>query len=163
VGLGLALKKKLKGEDGKVFVVVGDGEMEEGMVWEALQVAQHHNVSNLDILIDRNGLSSDYRPLGHYSLFDRCEAFCKYTYSIDGHYLGSLKCIHSGELPEIGGLRILICNTVKGKGVSWMESEACWHGSVELTDDQFLSAYNEILHSGDMGPSPEVTLEDFET
>ncbi|MHB8061722.1 MAG: transketolase, partial [Ruminiclostridium sp.] len=131
VGLGMAYAAKMDGKDFRTFVLMGDGECHEGMIWEAAMAAPHFKLDNLIAIVDRNrlciaGCTEDWLPLEPFE-----EKWCNFNwevYSIDGHNLQELIDI----LDEIANKRngrpkVIIANTVKGKGVSEMENNAAWH------------------------------------
>lgn len=141
VAVGCALGLRSRGHrNTPVFAVVGDGELQEGSVWEALMFAAHRNLHNLIVLVDNNRISSitrtemviDMRPL-----CTRFEAFGMRTYEVDGHCVPQIR---SAILDSTDGRpRIIICNTVKGKGVPFAEWEPIWHYKT-LSDEQYLVA-----------------------
>ena len=128
-GVGVALSKQRSGIEGKTVVIVSDGELDEGSTWEALMVAAHHQLSNLQVFVDRNRLQSftdtentvALEPLGA-----KFRAFGWEVSEIDGHC-----CLEISEFAttdeNIGKPRAAICSTVKGKGVSFMEDQVMWH------------------------------------
>jgi transketolase len=142
VGLGMALASRQSGHAYDVYVLMSDGEMQEGMVWEAAMAAAHHEVRNLTVFIDKNRLQVD-APVAQVMdidpLVDKWRAFGWTTRRCDGHsvdaLLSALDAPHSGE--DRDRPRVIVCDTVKGKGVSFMENVVEWHGgtlSEELRD-----------------------------
>ena len=128
-GVGQALALKKKRSPAHVYVVLGDGECDEGSVWEAAMSASHYALDNLTAVIDRNhlqydGQTDDIMALG--SLEKKWEAFGWETYSVDGHSVEKL--YKTFKLPG-DGPKAIIADTVKGKGVSFMENNAAWHNS----------------------------------
>ena len=130
--VGMALAGKVDKKDYRVYALLGDGELEEGQVWEASMCAAHYNLDNLTIFIDFNGLQIDgdiTKVMSPCPIDKKFEAFGWNVLVIDGHnydeILGAIEKAknHKGEPTAI------ICNTVKGKGVSFMENEASWHGT----------------------------------
>ncbi len=139
VALGMAMGLKLQHSTARVYALLGDGEMQEGEVWEAAMCAAHHKLDNLCVLVDYNKMQSDDRNeniMGLEPLAAKLRAFNWAVAEIDGH---DIKAILSGlhraaatfEKPAA-----LICHTVKGKGVPYMENLPQWHGSVKLTRQQ---------------------------
>lgn len=130
IGAGIAKSKLLNSNYGKVFVIMSDGELNEGSSWEAFLFASHHKLHNVYVLIDRNNLQSiksTEETLALEPLKTKFEAFGWYVSVIDGHN-------HDAILKEISNVdylvkkpRVIICNTVKGKGVSFMENDIKWH------------------------------------
>jgi len=130
VGLGIAIGSRSKGYKNRVFVVVGDGELHEGSNWEAIMFAGHQNVGNLCVLVDKNnrtmtGKTSDECSID--PLFEKLNAFNFDCYEIiDGHnekeILNTIESTSNANKPVA-----IICNTIKGKGVSFMEGNIVWH------------------------------------
>lgn len=128
-GAGLALAAKRKNYPYKVYVLVGDGEMNEGSIWEALMFASQHRLDNLTLIIDSNGLQSDgptSEIVGGGSMKDRLCSFGWNTISVDGHcckqLTEALACSNEKGMPKA-----IIANTIKGKGVSFFENDFTWH------------------------------------
>ena len=131
-GAGMAVGARLGQRDFRVFVMLGDGEMQEGQVWEAALFAAHHRLSNLIAIVDRNGYQLDGRVddvIGVESLADKWRAFGWDVHEVDGHDLSALTALlrrlradGTRERPAC-----VIARTVKGKGVSYMETEPGWH------------------------------------
>jgi transketolase len=141
VGSALALRRK-SNTDSRVFVVIGDGECNEGMVWEAAASAAHFNLSNLVAIVDKNGLQYDgdtRRILSMDSLSDKWASFGWKVVSLDGHNVEQLldALTQRPAMPLV-----VIANTIKGKGVSFMENNPSWHHS-RLTKVQFDQAMAE--------------------
>jgi len=128
VGVGMALAKKLKSESGRVFVLCGDGEFQEGSMWESLLIASHHQLDNLFIFIDRNRLQSldeTEEILSVEDLYTKLCAFNCPVNEIDGHDIKNIK--YMIDTYELSNPRCVIANTVKGKGISYMEGISKWH------------------------------------
>jgi len=128
VGLGMAFAAKKDNKNNRVFVVMGDGECDEGSVWEAVLFANHYRVNNLTLVIDHNKIQSlDYceKTIELLSLADKFKVFGWNVIEIDGHNHSQLKkalLVIDKEKPTC-----VIANTVKGKGVSFMENQVLWH------------------------------------
>jgi transketolase len=143
---GLALAARLRGQPHRTYVICGDGEQQEGQIWEAAMFARKYQLSNLIAFTDRNRLQTDgdtedVMPLD--PLADKWRAFGWHTWEIDGHDFGQiLKTIERAqgatERPTM-----IIANTIKGKGVSFMENVASWHGTPP-DDDQHARALQEL-------------------
>lgn len=141
-GLGMVLGARVTGRNFKVFVLLGDGELHEGQVWEAAMSAAHHKASNLIAIVDRNQYSLDGRVEDVISvepLVDKWEAFGWETHEVDGHdveaLLGKLRSVRGDEDRQRPA--VIIAHTVKGKGVSFMESEMGWHlGWLQSEDEK---------------------------
>lgn len=150
VALGMALGLKMKNSKARVYTVLGDGEMQEGEVWEAAMSAAHHKLDNLCVLVDYNKLQSDNSNdniMRLEPLAAKWRAFEWAVAEIDGHSLRSLLSgLRSASVTQ-GRPSILICHTVKGKGVPYMENLPQWHGSVKLTRAQAEDALKALAAS----------------
>jgi len=145
-GVGKALSAQLSKQSWRTFVLVGDGEMQEGSNWEALMFAAHHNLNNLCLIIDYNNLQSLTTvedTLSLMSLDDKVRAFGWEVRVVDGH---DHRQLHKALLERSEGPLCVICKTVKGKGVSFMENQVSWHYSPPNTE-QLESAIEEILNA----------------
>jgi len=144
VGVGMAYAAKLDNKKHRIFVLMSDGELDEGSNWEALLFASHHKLSNLTAIIDRNRLQSmddTEATMALEPLKDKFTAFGWHVEDTDGHNHESL----SNVLKANGKTAptIIIANTTKGKGVSFMENEVAWHYRTP-TDELFLQAIKEL-------------------
>jgi transketolase len=131
-GLGMALGGRLQGRDFRVFCLLGDGELHEGQVWEAAMSAAHHGAANLIAIVDRNEYSLDGKVddvIGVEPLADKWRAFGWEPHEVDGHDVPALLDVLRGVADDTdrAGPAVLIAHTVKGKGVSFMETELGWH------------------------------------
>ncbi len=129
VAVGMALAAKRRGADYRVFAVLGDGECQEGIVWEAAMAAAHYKLDNLVFILDHNGLQIDGSNDSVMSLGDivkKFDAFGFHTQSVDGHDMDALVKAFSVRTPNMPSF--VDCRTVKGKGVSFMENNFGWHG-----------------------------------
>lgn len=144
---GMAMGYKLQGSDSRVYCIVGDGELQEGQVWEAFMFAASNNLNNLVIIIDNNNLQIDgtiEEVNSPYPIVDKCIAFNLDTYVCkDGNNMTEVsKTFNSldfnNEKPKV-----IVANTIKGKGVSFMENDACWHGKAP-NDEEYQQALNEL-------------------
>jgi transketolase len=129
---GMALAGKLDKKDYRVFVLLGDGELEEGQVWEAAMTSAHYKLDNVVAFVDHNGLQIDgpvQEVMNPEPVANKFAAFGWHVISIDGHNLEEIfKAID--EAKTIKGMpTMIVANTVKGKGVSFMENQASWHGT----------------------------------
>jgi transketolase len=137
VSCGMALGAKLDGADYKVYAILGDGETQEGQVWEAAMFAGHYGLSNLCWLVDLNGLQIDgpiaevMNPAPHDEKF---RAFGWHVISIDAHDLGAIEAALNEAKTVKGKPTVIIARSVKGKGVSYMENECAWHGQAPKED-----------------------------
>lgn len=144
--VGMALAGKTDNKDYRVYALLGDGELEEGQVWEAAMAGAHYKLDNLTIFIDFNGLQIDgdiTNVMNPTPIDKKFEAFGWNVLVIDGHNFDEIiaaieKAKNYKEKPTA-----IICNTVKGKGVSFMENQASWHGTAP-SNEQCASALNEL-------------------
>jgi transketolase len=135
VAVGQAIAAKLQGNDARIFVVMGDGEMQEGSNWEALMAASHHRLDNLVAVVDRNRLQQGARTEdtnGLDPLDDKLAAFGCEVRMVDGH--DHVALIDAFRPAEHGKPVAVIANTVKGKGVSFIEDRVEWHHKVPSTE-----------------------------
>lgn len=144
VGVGAALGARISGGNERVFVVLGDGEMQEGSNWEALMSAAHYGLDNLFVTIDRNRLQQGARTEdtnGLDSLPDRLASFGWEVREIDGHNYGQLYDAYQAS--TTGRPVAVVANTIKGKGVSFIEDRVEWHHKVP-SKDQVALALKEL-------------------
>ena len=130
IAVGMALGAKIQGKDTKVFTILGDGECQEGQIWEAFMSAAHYKLDNLTVMIDNNGLQIDGSNDEVMSLGDlsaKLKAFGFEVYELDGHDLDAIEAALSAEIVP-GKPKCILAHTVKGKGVSFMENQVGWHG-----------------------------------
>lgn len=143
---GMALGAKLLGKDTKVFVLCGDGELQEGQIWEAFMSAAHYHLDNLTVLIDWNGLQIDGSNDEVMSLGDLHAKFTSFGYNVielaDGNDIEAV--LAALKIPPMKGKPTLIlCHTHKGKGVSFMEDQVGWHGKAP-NEQQRAEALKEL-------------------
>ena len=149
-GVGKAIASKVKKEEWRTFVLLSDGEMDEGANWEALMFAAHHKLSNLTAIIDYNklqSLGSVANTLGLEPLADKLKAFGCCVHEIDGH--DHLEIYKALSFQDMTKPTVIIANTIKGKGVSFMENRVEWHYK-NPNDDQLAMAIaelNEVLNA----------------
>ncbi|MDO4501171.1 MAG: transketolase [Erysipelotrichaceae bacterium] len=130
--VGMAIANKIDKNENKVFTVIGDGESEEGLVWEALMAACHYKLDNLVIVFDVNNLQIDGNVqdvISPLPLKEKAEAFGAKCVECDGHDFDSLRAAFAVAKETKGQPTVIIANTVKGKGVSFMENNYAWHGA----------------------------------
>ncbi len=130
IGVGMALAARMQSRDSRVFVVMGDGEINEGSVWEAALCAGKHRLSNLCAIVDYNkiqsaGFTSDIQDLE--PLLDKWTSFGFATLEVDGHDVGALREIFSRLPIDTDKPAAVICHTVKGKGIPFAENDPKWH------------------------------------
>jgi transketolase len=137
LGIGMALAGRLQKRAYRVFVVLGDGECNEGSVWEAAMFAPAHHLSRLAVVVDYNKWQATARSnetLSLAPLADKWRAFGWDTCEVDGHDLGQLAGV-LGAVPPSGKPRAVIAHTVKGRGVSFMEDDNNWHYRIPSADE----------------------------
>lgn len=143
---GMALSAKISGDSYRVYAVLGDGESEEGQVWEAAMFAAHKKLDNLCIFLDYNGLQID-GPIAKVNdpspLDEKFAAFGWNVLMIDGHDIEAIDGAAKAARACKGKPTAIICRTVKGKGVSFMENSVKWHGSAP-NEEQYKQAVSEI-------------------
>jgi len=144
VATGMALAAKINKDEHMVYVLMSDGECDEGSNWEAALFAPHHKLDNLVIIIDRNKLQSIHSTedtLGLEPFVDKWQAFGWNVIDVDGHDLAQL--IKACDSKENGKPLCIIANTIKGKGVSFMENQVLWHYR-SPQDEEFEAAMKEL-------------------
>lgn len=142
IGVGMAIKAKLEKEKHYIYVIVGDGECDEGQIWEAVMEANHYSLDNLIIFVDRNHLQIDgptEKVMKLTPLEDKFKAFGFQTYNIDGHNVEKIITTVNKAKKTKGKPIAIICQTIKGKGVSFMENQAGWHGVAPKENQLFLA------------------------
>ena len=146
VSVGMALAAKLDDDPGRIFTLMGDGEIQEGQIWEAAMAAVHYGLSNMTAVVDWNGLQIDGRnedvmtvaPIGK-----KFEGFGWNVLECDGHDMAALKDAFAKADEEKERPTVIIAKTVKGKGVSFMEDQAGWHGKAP-NDEQLAQALKDL-------------------
>lgn len=147
IGCGFALNGRIDQLGYRVFVVMGDGESNEGSVWEAALMAGKHGLDNLTVIIDYNKLQSYgktdlIQPLE--PLADKWRAFGFAVTEVDGHDVGALEKTFQTLPLQFGKPNAVICHTVKGKGISFMEHNLAWHHKAKLTADELKAMASEL-------------------
>lgn len=145
-GMGCAIAGRLSGSERNIFVMLGDGEIQEGSIWEAAMAAKHHELGNLKVILDRNRIQNDDFCVTQMRMFDipaKWQSFGWDVMEIDGHDMDDVVrgldfLVNNNDNPAI-----LIANTIKGKGVSFMEDNPAFHGAAP-NDEQFKLAMNEL-------------------
>ena len=147
---GMACYAKKNGDNFRVYCVLGDGEMQEGEVWEALMSAAHYGLSNLTVLLDNNNLQIDGavdKVMSIYPVKEKVEAFGWSVFTADGHDVADICRALDEARQDTQHPSFIICRTVKGKGVSFMENQAGWHGAA-INDEQYETAMSELRANG---------------
>ena len=145
-GIGCALAARLDGSERRTFVMLGDGEIQEGSVWEAAMAATHHELGNLKVLLDRNRIQNDDFCEEQMRMFDipaKWKAFGWNVMEIDGHDMEQIVDGINFLDTSNNGPSILIAHTVKGKGVSYMEDNPSFHGAAP-NEEEYLLAMKEL-------------------
>lgn len=149
--VGMAIAAKLSGDDYRVYTLLGDGEIQEGQVWEAAMLAAHRKLDNLVVIVDNNNLQIDGRideVNSPYPIDKKFEAFNFHVINIDGNDFEQIEAAFKEAKTVKGRPTAIIAKTVKGKGVSFMENEASWHGKAP-NDEQFKVAMEDLEKEGE--------------
>jgi len=150
---GMAIAAKLDGAAWRVYALLGDGELEEGQIWEAVMTAAHRRLDNLTAFVDANGLQID-GPVADIKsmerIGDRFAAFGWHVVEIDGHDIPAIMAALAEARNTQGWPTVVVARTVKGKGVSFMENQLGWHGTAPKPD-QVRAALAELDASGEGG------------
>ena len=144
--VGMALAGKLDKKDYRVYAALGDGEIEEGQVWEAFMAAAKYKLDNLCAVIDINGLQIDGATadvMPSEPLDKKLEAFNWNVIQVDGHDIPAIAAALDGAGAHKGRPTVILAKTTKGKGVSFMENDAGWHGKAP-NDEQYAKAHGEL-------------------
>lgn len=152
VAAGMALSAKLGCEDWRVYTLLGDGELQEGQVWEACMFAGHWKLDNLCVIVDNNGLQIDgsvEEVCSPYPLDDKFRAFNFHVIHVeDGNDMTSLRTAFADARKAKGKPSAIIMETLKGKGVSYMENQVGWHGKAPNTME-YAAAIEELEKAGE--------------
>ena len=143
---GMALAAKLQNNPCRVYALLGDGEIQEGQVWEAMMFAHHYKLDNLCAVIDNHGLQIDGpvdQVMSPYPILDKLRAFGWEAAEIDGHDFGQMEAAFAQAKAVEGRPFAIVMKTTKGKGVSFMENQAGWHGKAP-NDEQAGTALGEL-------------------
>lgn len=143
---GMALAARVRGKDYHTYALLGDGEIQEGQVWEAFMFSAHYKLDNLTIFIDNNNLQIDGQVcdvMSPYPIDEKLAAFGFHVINIDGHDLDAIAAAIDEALVTKGKPTAIIMKTIKGKGVSFMENKAGWHGKAP-NDEEYETAMQEL-------------------
>ncbi|MBQ2921691.1 MAG: transketolase [Tyzzerella sp.] len=149
--VGMAISAKLSNDDYRVYTLLGDGEIQEGQVWEAAMLAGHRKLDNLVVIVDNNGLQIDGNIAdvnSPYPIDKKFEAFNFHVINIDGHDYDQIEAAFKEARETKGQPTAIIAKTIKGKDVSFMENQASWHG-VAPNDDQYAQAMKDLEEVGE--------------
>ena len=146
IGNGMAIAAKLDNKSYNVFVILGDGEIQEGQIWEAAMSSSHYNLNNVIAILDYNELQidgSNAEVMGIEPVNKKFEAFGWNVLTIDGHNTNEISSAIDKAKTSVDKPTIIIAKTIKGKGVSFMENKSSWHGTAPNQDECEL-ALNEL-------------------
>ena len=150
--VGMAMSAKLSNDSYRVYTLLGDGEIQEGQVWEAAMFAGHRKLDNLVVIVDNNGLQIDGRiedVCSPYPIDKKFEAFNFHVINVaDGNDFNQLRAAFKEAKETKGMPTAIVLKTVKGKGVSYMENQAGWHGKAP-NDDEYAQAMEELKKAGE--------------
>ena len=150
--VGMALAAKLDGKNYRVYTLLGDGEIQEGQVWEASMFAGHRKLDNLCVIVDNNGLQIDGNVAdvcSPYPIDKKFEAFNFHVINVaDGNDMEQLRAAFEEAKTVKGMPTVIIMKTVKGKGVSFMENQASWHGKAP-NDEEYAVAMEDLQKVGE--------------
>ena len=148
---GMAISAKLSDDDYRVYTLLGDGEIQEGQVWEASMLAGHRKLDNLVVIVDNNNLQIDGKITdvnSPYPIDKKFEAFNFHVINIDGNDFDQIEAAFKEARKTKGMPTAIIAKTIKGKGVSFMEDQAGWHGKAP-NDEQYAQAMEELEKAGE--------------
>lgn len=149
--VGMAISAKLSGDSYRVYTLLGDGEIQEGQVWEASMLAAHRHLDNLVVIVDNNNLQIDGAITdvnSPYPIDKKFEAFNFHVINIDGNDMDEIAAAFKEAREVKGQPTAIIAKTVKGKGVSFMENQASWHGTAP-NDEQYEIAMSDLEKAGE--------------
>ena len=151
IAVGMALGAKHQGQDVKVYTLLGDGECQEGQIWEAAMWAGHRKLDNLVVIVDNNNLQIDGeidKVCSPYPIDKKFEAFNFHTIVIDGNDFDQIRAAFEEAKKTKGQPTAIIAKTIKGKGVSFMENQVGWHGKAP-NDEEYKVAMEELEKAGE--------------
>ena len=149
--VGMALSAKMDGKDYRTYALCGDGEIQEGQIWEAAMFAGHRKLDNLVVIVDNNGLQIDGKiddVCSPYPIDKKFEAFNFHVININGNDFDEIAAALKEAKETKGMPTAIIASSTKGKGVSFMENQACWHGTAP-NDEQYAQAMEDLKKAGD--------------
>lgn len=149
--VGMALSAKMRERDYRVYTLLGDGEIQEGQVWEAAMFAGHRKLDNLVVIVDNNGLQIDGRiddVCSPYPIDEKFAAFQFHVINVDAHDFDDLRKAFREARETKGVPTAIIAHSTKGKGVSFMENQASWHGTAP-NDEQYAVAMADLERIGE--------------
>ena len=149
--VGMALGAKMQGKEYRTYCLCGDGEIQEGQIWEAAMFAGHRKLDNLVVIVDNNNLQIDGKisdVCSPYPIDKKFEAFNFHVINVDGNDFDSLRAAFAEARATKGMPTAIVAKTLKGKGVSYMEDNAGWHGKAP-NDDEYAVAMEELTKEGE--------------
>ena len=149
--VGMALAAKCQGKACRVYTLLGDGEIEEGEVWEAMMFAHHYKLDNLCVIVDNNNLQIDGaidEVCSPYPIDEKFRAFNFHVINIDAHDFDAIRSALKEARETKGAPTAIIMKSVKGKGVSFMEDKAAWHGKAP-NDEEYAQAMKDLEAIGE--------------
>ena len=149
--VGMAISAKLSDDDYRVYTLLGDGEIQEGQVWEASMLAGHRKLDNLVVIVDNNNLQIDGKITdvnSPYPIDKKFEAFNFHVINIDGNDFDQIEAAFKEARETKGMPTAIIAKTIKGKGVSFMEDQAGWHGKAP-NDEEYKIAMEDLEKAGE--------------
>ena len=141
---GIAMSAKLDNKEFRVYCITGDGEIEEGQIWEAAMTASNYKLDNLCLIVDNNNLQIDGKVedvMNIYPIKEKFQSFGFKTFEVDGHNIDEI--CKALDAPFNGKPKFICCETIKGKGVSFMEGQFGWHGKAP-NEEQYKQAMQEL-------------------
>lgn len=147
VANGMALSSKMDGRGFRVYCLLGDGEIEEGQVWEAAMTSAHYKLDNLCVIVDNNRLQIDgsvEEVMSVYPIKEKFESFGFEVFEVDGNDIDSLITVFQKAKTVKGKPTAIVAKTTKGKGISFMENQVGWHGKAP-SEEQYLEAVKEVM------------------
>lgn len=146
VANGMALSSKMDGKGFRVYCLLGDGEIEEGQVWEAAMTSAHYKLDNLCVIVDNNKLQIDgsvEEVMSVYPIKEKFESFGFEVFEVDGNNIDSLITVFQKAKTVKGKPTVIVAKTIKGKGISFMENQVGWHGKAP-NEEQYKQAISEF-------------------
>ena len=147
VANGMTLSSKMDGKGFRVYCLLGDGEIEEGQVWEAAMTSAHYKLDNLCVIVDNNKLQIDgsvEEVMSVYPIKEKFESFGFEVFEVDGNNIDSLITVFQKAKTVKGKPTVIVAKTIKGKGISFMENQVGWHGKAP-SEEQYLEAMKEVM------------------
>lgn len=161
MGMGMALSTRISSLKNRIYVLMGDGETVEGSVWEAAAIASYYNLDNLMALVDVNSMGQSQNTMYGHNVDDYCkrfESFGWHSVAVDGHDVGEISAAIHNALSQKDKPSVIVARTLKGKGVSFLEDQAGWHGKPIPRGENLDRALNELGQDLSIDPPLRVAL-----